>query len=125
MLTGNKNLKDEIGMSLKDTSLSISYAKTSKLVTALYMVTDIIDKGEPIRNKLRNLGAEIISDMHSAPTGAGSKIAETVSFLNIASAMNLISEMNCNILKKEFLALSQSLKEYTQIEPIWLEEFLL
>jgi len=106
-----------------DISFSISYTKTHKLITALYMVTDIIDKEEPIRSKLRNLGAEIISDMHSAPAGAGNKIAETVSFLNIASAMNFISEMNCSILKKEFFELRNSIQEYIDMKPTWLADF--
>ena len=127
MLASNKNLKDEavdLDIPIKDNFLSISYTKANKLITALYMVTDIIDKGEPIRNKLRHLGVEIISDIHSIPTEASNKIAETVSFLNIASAMNLISEMNCSILKKEFLELSQCIKEFAQTKPTWLEEFL-
>src|SRR3989338_6388575 len=101
----------------------MSYSKTQKLITALYMVTDIIDKDEPIRHKLRTLGIEIISDMHSVPAEAGNKIAETVSFLNIASAMNFISEMNCSILKKEFLELKGSIQEYTDMKPTWLAEF--
>jgi hypothetical protein len=37
------------------------------------------------------------------------KIAEIMSFLDIASAVNIISEMNCNILRKEFSLLNQSI----------------
>ena len=140
MPLGNKNLKDSEKDSIKDTvsmpapyeakgfrsgSVTMSYTKTNKLITALYMVTDIVEKGEPIRNKLRHLGVEIISDIHSIPSEANKKIAETMSFLNIALAMNLISEMNYGILKKEFLELSQCIKDSTQTEPTWLEEFLL
>lgn len=127
MLGEDKNIKDSkfLDLTVKDSFLSISYTKTSKLITALYMVTDIIDKGEPIRNKLRHLGAEIISDIHCLPSEACNKIAETMSFLNIASAMNLVSEMNCSILKKEFLELNRCIKEYTQTKPTWLEEFFL
>ena len=82
---------------------SLSYTKTNKLSTALYMVTDIIDKDEPLRNKLRTLGTEIISDMSSSPSNICNKISDIMSFLDIASAVNIISEMNCSILKKEFL----------------------
>ena len=87
----------------------VSYTKTNKLITALYMVTDIIDKDEPLRNKLRTLGAEIILDMHSAPSNILVKISQVMSFLDIASAINIISEMNTNILKKEFAELNQSI----------------
>ena len=121
-----KNIKDsntDISISVKDMYFSVSYTKTHKLITALYMVTDIIDKEEPIRSKLRNLGTQIVSDMHSVPAEAGGKIAETVSFLNIASAMNFISEMNCNILKKEFLELKASIQESVDMKPKWLADF--
>src|SRR3989339_478545 len=79
------------------------YPKTDKLITALYMVTDIIDKDEPLRNKLRTLGTEIISDMnliqrncigHTAHSNICNGISEVMSFLDIASAVNIISEMN-------------------------------
>lgn len=121
-----KNIKDsntEVSISVKDMYFSVSYTKTHKLITALYMVTDIIDKEEPIRGKLRNLGAEIISDMHAVPVQAGGKISEVVSFLNIASAMSFISEMNCNILKKEFLELKASIQESIDKKPKWLADF--
>ncbi len=115
----------------------LSYTKTNKLITALYMVTDIINKDEPLRNKLRTLGAGIISDMHLiefscighiAP-GTIEKISEIMSFLNVASAVNIISEMNTNILRKEFLELDRSIKESFDINEIKdkqinIEEFL-
>jgi hypothetical protein len=115
MFGENKNLKDSLvnnpGITIKDTSLSISYTKTNKLVTALYMVTDMIDKDEPLRIKLRTLGTEIISDMNSTPFNVCGKISEIMSFLDIASAVNIISQMNCNILRKEFLELNQSIQQ--------------
>ncbi len=93
--------------------MSVSYIKTNKLITALYMVTDIIDKDEPLRNKLRTLGAEIISDIHSIPANAYSRITQIISFLDIAAAINIVSEMNSNILRKEFNQLIHSIKEDT------------
>ncbi|MDD5720844.1 MAG: hypothetical protein PHT16_00125 [Candidatus Pacebacteria bacterium] len=119
MLREEKNLKDperklpaSYGAGSSNMSVTVmSYTKTNKLVTALYMVTDIIDADEPLRNKLRTLGTEIISDINSAPSNIIGKISEIMSFLDIASAVNIISPMNCNILKKEFLELDQSIKE--------------
>ena len=100
-------------------SIIISHAKTQKLVTALYMVTDIIDRDEPLRNKLRTLGVEILSDIHiiqqnntgNTMSFICNKISEVMSFLGIASDINIISEMNCNILRKEFAELNQSIKD--------------
>jgi len=124
MLDVDKNLKDSEQKSeslywsnFKSLSLKVSYKKTEKLVAALYMVTDIIEKDEPMRLRLRTLGAGVISDINSteAHTKTGmslsGKVMEILSFLEIASAIGMISEMNRNILKKEFLELQSSLKE--------------
>ena len=123
MTDEEKSLKDtslQTDRALKDTAV-LSHNKTNKLITAIYMVTDIMDKEEPLRNKLRTLGTEIISDMHATPGNAPNKISETLSFLDIASAINLISEMNSTILKKEFLGLKRSI-EGTHRSPVALSE---
>ena len=117
-VNGSKNIKD-VTLSLKDKAISISYTKTNKLITALYMVTDILDSAEPIRHKMRVLGADILSDIHLAnsysikDTGLKviSNINAIISFLDLSFTLGMISEMNVNILKKEFLALKNSLKE--------------
>ena len=106
-----KDSSDNLGISVMDTGTPISYTKTEKLITALYMVTDIIDKDEPLRNKLRTLGTNVISDINSDPLQAVPKISEILSFLDIASAMNIVSQMNTSILRKEFLELDQSIRE--------------
>lgn len=112
MFGEEKNTKDpssSLTTSLSDMSVTISYTKTNKLITALYIVTDIIDKDEPLRNKLRTLGVEIISDINGDVAKASIKISEVMSFLGIASDIHIISEMNCNILKKEFSELNNSI----------------
>ena len=88
---------------------------------------------DPIKVKLRGLGVEIISDIHLlqrqdkgriGAINATNKIIEMVSFLDIAHTMNLISEMNSGILKKEFLEFKRSIDESINVKPVWLEEFL-
>ncbi len=109
-----KNLKDStetFGLVIKDIPIAISYKKTNKLVTALYMVTDIIDADEPLRNKLRTLGTDVISDIHEMPARACIKISQILAFLDIARTMNIISAMNCDILRKEFGELNQSIRD--------------
>ena len=139
MLGENKNLKDS-SKDLKDLTLrplldkekveekSLPYTKTNKLITALYMVTDTMDKEEPIRLKLRTLGIEILSDITSLPrvilTNLENKIASILSFLTIAGDIRMISEMNHSILKKEFLELKQSIQESKTQDHLWLEEFI-
>jgi hypothetical protein len=114
----------------KETNLPALNSKTNKLITALYMVTDIIDKEEPLRAKLRFAGADILSDMCSVSYRTDAflinkninKIAEIVSFLEIASTMRMISEMNYKILIKEFLNLKESLEQHNK--PVSIDEFL-
>jgi len=124
MFKEEKNLKDSERkpsasygagpQSVSVTGSLMSYTKTNKLVTALYMVTDILDKDEPLRNKLRTLGLEILSDISMSKMPFDIlKISQVLSFLDIAVAVNIVSEMNYSILKKEFLELDQSIKEVT------------
>ena len=122
MLREDQNSKENLKSHIKDTtSLSMTFNqgsfyskfsnKINKLITALYMVTDIMDKEEPLRGKLRSLGVNVISDTHSITSHTDKKIAEILSFLEIASVVGMISEMNFSILKKEFTELRQSIEE--------------
>lgn len=134
MLNEDKNLKDNYATSAlavmkRDGVMGekfMSYTKTNKLITALYMVTDIMDKDEPVRNKLRTLGAEIISDNNSLASHLDQKISAILSLLDIASAVNMISEMNVNILKKEFIKMKEFINTEvldTQRNSVLLEDF--
>ena len=92
--------------------LPMSHSKTNKLITALYMVTDVMDKDEPLRNKLRTLGVNIVSDTHSlADLSLDKNINEVLSLMDIAFTIGMISEMNCSILKKEFIELKRSIQK--------------
>lgn len=87
--------------------------KTEKLVTALYMVTDCMEKEDAIKDKLRHLGVDFLSNVYkisnTIPTEKRVQIStsislakEIMSLVEIASIMYFISEMNGSILKKEF-----------------------
>ncbi|MCE9585356.1 hypothetical protein K8Q94_01920 [Candidatus Nomurabacteria bacterium] len=92
-----------------------SYSKTNKLISALYMVTDIMDTDEPIRIQLRTLAVEIISDTFSTFKNNGVRnVKQILSLLDIAFTVHLISEMNHDILKREFVKLHDSLIEFSQ-----------
>jgi len=124
------NLKDttnqgqETSLAISDTISVLSYKKTNKLTAALFMVTDIMEKDEPIRLKLRTLGVEVLSDTTSMSrsnldirTGGNSikkKIQEVLHFLEIAEMVNLISKMNLRVLKSEFLKLQESLDSHLE-----------
>jgi len=95
--------------------------KTEKLVTALYMVSDCMDSDDALKGKLRLLGVELLSDMYQLATLSPmdkhvhitlslTHIYEILSFIEIAYTIGFISEMNTNILKKEFSILASDLK---------------
>ena len=128
MFVEEKNLKDssnQLGPASEDIYPVLSYTKVNKLIIALYIVTDILDRDEPIRLKLRTLGGEIISDINTSSRQALiEKIQTILSFLDVGSAINIISLMNVRILKKEFIELSQSIRESRQVNQDWLNGFL-
>ncbi len=87
--------------------------KTSKLVTALYMVTDCMSIEDPIKSRLRVLGVQLVSYAYEiqtlSPVGKTEDISrftscvgEVISLIEIGSTMGFISPMNMSILKKEF-----------------------
>src|ERR1035437_1821986 len=95
--------------------------KTEKLVTALYLVSDCMDTDDALKNKLRLLGVELLSDIYKLSTLSPidkhtylsvslTHIYELLSFIEIAYTIGFISEMNTNILKKEFSILIADLK---------------
>ncbi len=97
--------------------------KTEKLVTALYLVTDCMDTDDALKGKLRQLGVELLSDMyklsllspmdkHMHISSSLSHVSEILSFVEIAYTIGFISEMNTNILKKEFLILISELDSH-------------
>lgn len=97
--------------------------KTEKLITALYMVTDYMEVGDAIKGKLRNLGVELLSDIHSLPIISPvekhgqisvilTRISEILSLVEIAYNIGSISEMNTAIIKKEFNILAKEIEGY-------------
>lgn len=97
--------------------------KTEKLVTALYMVTDCMDADDALKNKLRELGVELLSDIYKLPSYSPmnkydhvsvslSRIYEIISFVGIANTMGFVSDMNSAILRKEFSFLIKELESH-------------
>ena len=100
-----------------------SYKKTEKLVTALYMVTDCMERDDAMKAKIRNLGIETLSHIHkllhisSNPvdnkatiTTSLLNIDEILSLIGIAHTIGYISEMNTTILRNELTNLSTDLR---------------
>ena len=115
--TNNKAIAANKDEKPKNTgSLLFILKKAEKLTTALYMVTDIMPEREPMKWKMRESSVELLSDTTAsldATIGeriavlgtAIRKIEKVVSFLDIAQASRMVSEMNASVLKKEYLSL--------------------
>lgn len=126
MQSGNNSLKDmkTASLDVKDTAILISYNKTNKLVTALYMVTDIMDTAEPLRGSLRMLGLQILTDIQSVkdsrnPSTLGKlseKIQLILSYIEVAKTVSMISEMNGAILEKEFSVLKEIIQSSNTLQ---------
>ena len=89
--------------------MNIELKKTEKLVSAVYLLTSFFNDLEPMKWRLRDLGGELVQSREPR-----SIIQEIVSLLNISKNSGLISEMNYNIIHKEFsnfLAQDQTLPE--------------
>ncbi|MCC6323452.1 DeoR family transcriptional regulator [Candidatus Nomurabacteria bacterium] len=99
--------------------------KTEKLVTALYMVTDCMEREDGMKIRLRTLGVDLLSSAHSfgistpydkqhSVDKSNSHIAEILSLIEIANTMGFVSEMNANILKKEFNILRTEIARFEE-----------
>ena len=96
----------------KHLAVSVIAKKTEKITTAIYMVTDFIHESEPLRSQLRTLGLSLVSgtrrigarstEPHYALADEVVRTAdEIIVFVNLASTIGLISEMNGKILVSE------------------------
>lgn len=96
--------------------------KSERLVTALYLVTDLIDGNDPIKNGLRKNCVALLSSMNAlAQMDVKDKltefkmslrsVTEIISLLHVASTTGLISDMNGIILTEGFRTLQLVLEK--------------
>lgn len=95
--------------------------RAEKLTTALYLVTDIMPEKEPMKWKVREVVVDLLSDITISSSLSVSekmtilrnimkKAEKVVAFLEVAQSAHLMSEMNSSMLKKEYLALKDSVE---------------
>ncbi len=87
--------------------------KVEKIVSALYLITDHLDKTEPLKWDIRDKGTSLltevlklnnllISNKLKSFSSINFKFLEIMSFLELAVSIKLISEENFEIFKREF-----------------------
>jgi hypothetical protein len=92
---------------LKDSYMDTKETKKiERLVTAIYMLTSFFDDKEPMKWSLRELGNGLLSAKNSSQ-----HVASIMSMLTVAKHTGLISDMNFDIVHKEFANLLPSLPE--------------
>ena len=128
----NSNQKDKTQVTSKDVSIGQKMSheavfltvskKAEKISTAIYMVTDLIESIDPIRQKMRSCSIDLIGQtraMSSAFSGdIYFNIARTVntswelmSLIEVSSSVGFVSDMNANILKKVLIEFISSLRD--------------
>lgn len=101
----------------KDNYRELIAQKTEKLVAGLYLVTDLIESSDPIRNKLRQTGLSLVSltaqasgdDIKNTSLLFKKSLNETkqiMSLLSIAKLASSVSEMNGTLLMGGFMTLA-------------------
>lgn len=120
------NNQDTISFFEKDSSFVFAYKKTEKLASALYLVTNLFSDNEPMKWSLRKKASDILSlileykDINDSRANdfnysVKSKVLEIVSMLEISYMSGLVSQMNFNIIKKEFQNLSEIFDQHSLV----------
>ncbi len=98
---------------IKDKSETFGFlvAKTEKLATATYILTESLKDAEPLKWYLRDKSLSLLSGVLSQRLDetAQRSVSEILSLIELALAGRLVSEQNFNILRREYQALREGL----------------
>ncbi len=124
-LETNKANKSEIYLFSENPDLWGFFKRTQKICYAVYMVSDLLDRSEPLRYSLREKTNFLLSfsislsnkekDKNKIITQCVSSLHEVLSLIEAGHFGRTISEMNFNILKNYILELTESFESHAQI----------
>ena len=106
--------------------------KSERLVTALYLVTDLMSDNEPIKHGLRKNAVALLSSMNSLSQldvkdrviefkMSLKSVTEIVSLLHVSVTTGIVSEMNGQLLMDGFRTLQLVLEKR---QPVFTKEML-
>lgn len=107
------NLKT-VSIFCNDTQAIFIFKKTEKLISAIYLITGFLSDNEPIKWRLRDISAHLMSysvnlsndqrhhDRIEAMNNFTTASFEIISLLGVADVSGVLSSMNCNIIIFEF-----------------------
>lgn len=114
--TRSEVLTSSLALFNQSSHFSYLYKKTEKLVSAIYMITNFIKDGEPLKLSLRESALKLLS-LNRAFTSVSLSdrkglmkeyqgiALQIISLATVASYAGLISEMNASVISREFNAL--------------------
>lgn len=107
----DKTLKDNHDLkTIKDKNeyWKIVFLKTTKLTSALYLITNFLSDTEPLKIELRDKALSLLAAVHERePVGSLGYIGHLIALLDIAMIGPMISVMNFSLVKNEYNALQQ------------------
>jgi|GEM_PF-982265 len=106
---------------LKDTMLEVE-SKTQKIVTALYLVSDLIDEEDPLRKDVRNLAVSLSALVGSiaieSPSQAKKTITEAQNYidrilnvLKVCVSVGFVSDMNFKVISEYLVFVRDDLNQ--------------
>ena len=111
MIEYRTTLKDIEMSPIKNIVPQDALMKSERLVSAIYLLTGFFADNEPLKWSLRTLGADLLSkEVSGNVSQVKGVIMEVTSLLRVAKNAGLISEMNEEIIEKEFDSLSELLE---------------
>ncbi|MDO8493611.1 MAG: hypothetical protein Q7S19_03665 [bacterium] len=79
--------------------------KTERLVSAVHLVTSLMDTKEKVRDELRSAAVNSMSDLYAVSDKILDRIPYIISLLEVGLTGGLLSQMNYSILKDEYTKL--------------------
>ncbi len=118
-------MSDIIAIEQNNTNFTVLHNKSYRLAAAVFTISNIIDTGEELRTKIRNLSLDLVSmtvnlrdinfsDARKLVLDIEKRAIELMSLLDIASIAGLISKMNGDILKDEFGSFISELQNFSK-----------
>jgi hypothetical protein len=119
-ITKSESIAHPLSFFSDDEQFVFLFKKTQKLVSALYLITGFFKDEEPVKWKLRSLGSALLSESVSLKDGSISQkdkaiqgvrilVLEVTALLEVARQSGMITEMNYEIITKEFNLLLNSM----------------
>lgn len=127
-----RHSKDKMNEDSKQEFTVLIAKKSERLVTALYLVTDLLIDSEPIKHGLRQNSVALLSSMNTL-SQVDSKdrfseyrrslkaVTEILSLLQVAGTSGVVSEMNDKLLMDGFRSLQMVLEKQ---QPVLTEDML-